>query len=653
MTVHPATILVVDDNEATRYSTVRILRSAGWNIEEASTGTEAIEKATEKIDLIILDVNLPDIDGYTVCREIRSRPKLVRLPILHLSASFTTSNHQVTGLEAGADGFLTHPVEPPVLIATVNAFLRSRHAEIELRVSESRFKAVFENALTGVALLDDALTYVDVNPRMCALMGLDRSQIIGRPFSELCPAEEHLKVEQIQSELNSTMAWHGHLPIRRRNNEEVALDWHISVHSEPGLRLAIVVDVSDRMRYESERESLLLSERAARSEAERANRLKDEFLATLSHELRTPLNAIVGWSQLLRMGKLSGEESTQAVEAIERNARAQAQMISDLLDVSRITSGKLRLNIDKLNPSEVIDAALTAILPTATAKSIRLSKTLDPTCGLIEGDASRLQQIIWNLVNNAIKFTPSNKRVHVSLRKADAGIEIAVADEGIGIEPELLPRIFERFHQGDSSSTRSFGGLGLGLAIVKQLVELHQGTITATSSGAEQGSTFTISLPNRISDRHENRSRLTPQFSEAKAVPGSSDLTGARILLVEDDFDSRRIIERVIVERKATVCAVGSVDQALKQLSEFRPSILISDLGMPNRDGFELIGEIRQRGFSPQDLPAIALTAFARQEDRQRALLAGFQVHLAKPIDPHDLTDAIASLMVFRDVESQ
>ena len=651
MTVHPATILVVDDNDATRYSTARVLRSAGWKVEEASTGTEAIAKATGAIDLVVLDVNLPDIDGYTVCREIRNRPKSVHMPILHLSASFTSSNHKVTGLDAGADGFLTHPVEPPVLIATVNAFLRTRQSEIELRVSEARFKAVFENALTGVALLDDDLTYVDVNPRICSLLRLDRSDVIGKRFADLCSPKHLVKLDLVKTALSERSAWHGYLPMLGGSGEEVALEWHISIHAEPGLRLAIVVDISDRLRYEAERESLLLSERAARSEAERANRLKDEFLATLSHELRTPLNAIVGWSQLLRMGKLSTEETTQAVEAIERNARAQSQMISDLLDVSRIVSGKLRLNIDKLNPGEVIDAALTAILPSATAKSIRLSKTLDPNCGLIEGDASRLQQIIWNLVNNAVKFTPSHKKVHVSLRKTEIGIEIAVTDEGIGIGAELLPRVFERFHQGDSSSTRSFGGLGLGLAIVKQLVELHQGTISADSAGTDQGATFTIVLPERISHQHSNHYRLTPQLSDPKEVQNSSDLTGARILLVEDDLDSRRIIERIIAERKATVCAVGSVEHALKQLGDFRPSILISDLGMPNRDGFELIGEIRQRGFSPQDLPAIALTAFARPEDRQRALLAGFQIHLAKPIDPHDLTTAIASLMVFRDVD--
>ena len=638
------TILVVDDNPATRYSTSRVLRGAGWHVEEVGTGSEALAKAVEGVDLVVLDVNLPDIDGFTVCRTLREREDTARLPILHLSASFTSSDHKVTGLESGADGYLTHPVEPPVLIATVSAFLRNRQNEIELRQSEARFKAVFENALTGVALVDENLVYVDFNPKMTELLQRDREQMIGKSFEDFIAPGYFDTAAIVRQELRDNLSWHGTLPLVRPDGEYIFLEWHVSIHTDPHLRLAIVSDISDRIRYEAERESLLSSERAARTDAERANRLKDDFLATLSHELRTPLNAIVGWSTLLRMGKLSPSETEEGLEAIERNARAQSQMIADLLDVSRITSGKMRLNIDLLNLPDVVNAALSSIVPAANSKSIHLTKSIDAECGLIQGDASRLQQIIWNLVNNAVKFTPRDGHINVSLRKLESEVEICVSDDGLGISSELLPRIFERFHQGDSGSTRHYGGLGLGLAIVKQLVELHRGKIVATSAGADRGSQFTVTLPIFTAPVSSNFESSHASLSNAHKN-NSVDLTGVRVLLVEDDADSRRMITRVISDRGAQVDAVSDVDQALRELTKFAPMIIVSDLGMPGRDGFELIREIRRMGYSAQTLPAIALTAFVQPEDRKRALTSGFQIHLSKPVDPHELSCAIASLL--------
>ena len=572
---------------------------------------------------------------------LREREENARIPILHLSASFVTSESKVTGLEAGADGYLTHPVEPPVLIATVKAFLRTRQYEIELRQSEARFKAVFENALTGVSLLDEHLVYVDVNPTMCNLLGMDRRQILGRHLEELVVAESRDTVGEIIRTLSEEPAWRGDLPLRRADGRSIHLEWHVSKHADPNLRLAIVSDISNRMRYESEREALLLSERAARSEAERANRLKDDFLATLSHELRTPLNAIVGWSQVLRLGNLPAADVEEGLEAIERNSRAQAQMIADLLDISRITSGKLRLDMERLDLAPVIEAALSAIQHTANEKSIRVTKSLQPDCGQIPGDASRIQQILWNLVNNAVKFTPNGGRINVGLQKAGTNIEIRVSDTGQGIEPELLPKIFERFQQGDSSSTRAHGGLGLGLAIVRQLVDLHYGQVTVESEGLGHGATFIVTLPTEW-DQQDNRHLASEPRSP---LAGLTDLTGTRVLLVEDDPDSRKITKRIVTDSGAEVREASDVQQALTQLDQFQPHVLVSDLGLPGRDGFELIREVRQRGHSSKTLPAIALTAFVQIEDRRRALQSGFQIHMAKPIDPHHLVGTIASLV--------
>jgi PAS domain S-box-containing protein len=634
-------ILVVDDNPGTRYSTSRILQSAGWTIDEAGTGTEALAKANNHVDMVVLDINLPDIDGFTVCRMLRERETTARIPILHLSASFVTSESKVTGLEAGADGYLTHPVEPPVLIATVKAFLRTRQFEIELRQSEARFKAVFENALTGVSLLDEHLVYVDVNPTMCNLLGVDRQQILGRHLEELVVAESQAAVGEIIRTLSEEPAWRGDLPLRRADGRSIHLEWHVSKHADPNLRLAIVSDISNRMRYESEREALLLSERAARSEAERANRLKDDFLATLSHELRTPLNAIVGWSQVLRLGNLPAADVEEGLEAIERNSRAQAQMIADLLDISRITSGKLRLDMERLDLAPVIEAALSAIQHTANEKSIRVTKSLQPDCGQIPGDASRIQQILWNLVNNAVKFTPNGGSINVALQRAGPNIEIRVSDTGQGIEPELLPKIFERFQQGDSSSTRAHGGLGLGLAIVRQLVDLHYGQVTVESEGLGHGATFIVTLPTEWD--HQDDQDLSSE--PGSPLAGLTDLTGTRVLLVEDDPDSRKLTKRIVTDSGAEVREASDVQQALAQLEQFQPHVLVSDLGLPGRDGFELIREVRQRGHSSKTLPAIALTAFVQIEDRRRALQSGFQIHMAKPIDPHHLVATIASLV--------
>lgn len=519
-------ILVVDDNPAGRYSTSHVLRSVGWTVLEAGTGSEALRLVMDNIDLVILDVNLPDMDGFEVCKQIRSTEEVSHIAVIHLSATFVKDVDRVHGLESGADGYLVHPVEPPVLIATVRAFLRARQAE-------------------------------------------------------------------------------------------------------------------------EDRERLLVSERAARSEAERANQVKDEFLATLSHELRTPLHAILGWSQLLKTGRLSPEDTANAYSVIERNAQAQAQMIADLLDISRITSGKLRLDVQPVDPAAMVEGAVITILPAAEAKRIRIVKVLDPSAGPVWGDPARLQQVIWNLVNNAVKFTPKEGKIEVTVRRIDSQVEIVVADNGQGIEEALLPRIFDRFNQGDASTTRTHGGLGLGLAIARQLVELHGGRITAESAGRDQGARFAVRLPLSLTNRREVSAPAmlgSPDAHDANLV-AAVRLDGVRVLVVEDDSDSRQMLGRVLQTCGATIQTSEGMTNAMACIDTFAPDILLSDLGMPGHDGFEFIRKLRSNGHNVQKLPAIALSGFARPEDRQRALLAGFQLHMAKPVDPRELTAAIATLI--------
>ncbi len=639
------TILVVDDNPATRYSTSRVLRSAGWDVLESETGLSAIELAQTGVDLVILDVNLPDIDGFEVCRVIRANETSVRIPVLHLSATFVQDTHKIHGLESGADGYLTHPIEPPVLIATVNAFLRARQAETAFRQSETRFKAVFDSALNGVAVLSSSGQFIEANPALCSLLKLDDESLQLRTlFDFVAPSEQPIATE-MWKQLTLASRWEGQFPLQRDDGVQLHLAWQMS-GLPSGHRIAMVNDIGDQLRYEQEREAILQSERNARMEAEHANRLKDDFLATLSHELRTPLTAIVGWSQLLNMGDIDESTLREGLETIERNALAQSQMIADLLDVARITSGKIRLEIEQVYPAEILEAAIRAVLPAADAKEIRLVKALDPMAGPISGDASRLQQVFWNLLTNAIKFTPKQGRVHIALHRRKSHLEIRVADNGAGLAPELLTSIFERFRQADASTTREHGGLGLGLAIAKQLVELHGGTIHAESPGPGQGATFIVSIPVAPIHRLESDGALAGSQNDSSRTLNPISLTGVNILVVEDDADSRTLLRRIISGAGASVAEAASAQHALQILSTAGcPDLIISDVGMPHKDGLQMMQEIRALGFSVAHLPAIALTAFARAEDRRRSLLAGYQVHLTKPVDPLELTAAIASLL--------
>jgi signal transduction histidine kinase/ActR/RegA family two-component response regulator len=395
----------------------------------------------------------------------------------------------------------------------------------------------------------------------------------------------------------------------------------------------------------AERQSLLDRERRAREDAERATRLKDDFLATLSHELRTPLSAILGWSQLLRARPPSQNDLARGLEAVERNARTQLQLVEDLLDMSRIAAGKLRLELRLVDPAVVVEHAVESVALAAETKQIRIEKHFDADAGTVSGDPERLQQIVWNLLSNAVKFTPNGGHVHVSVRRAGEHAEIAVADSGIGIEPGYLGQVFERFRQVDGSAARRYGGLGLGLAIVRQLVDLHGGSVHVASGGANRGATFTVRLPvAAVHGEEEHGARAEPDVAETPAVAGA-DLRGARVLLVDDDPDGRELCGIVLEKHGAEVHTAAGAQQALAALEANAFHVLVSDIGMPGIDGYELLRRVRAMKGPAARVPAIALTAFAGPEDRARALRAGFRQHLTKPVAAEELARAVAKIV--------
>jgi signal transduction histidine kinase len=408
--------------------------------------------------------------------------------------------------------------------------------------------------------------------------------------------------------------------------------------------VALSAEIEERTRIERERVQLLRREQAARLEAERANRLKDEFLATLSHELRTPLNAIMGWAHVLGQSSHDRDTVLRAATVIRQNATSQSQLIDDILDVSRIVGGRLVLDTSLVELHKIIDDAIDSLMPAATAKAINVVRTLDRDIRVI-GDRDRLQQIVWNLVSNALKFTPKGGKVEVRLDDVDGDAQIAVTDTGIGISAEFLPFVFDRFRQADSSMSRRHSGLGLGMAIVRHLVELHGGTVSVESPGENQGTTFRLRLARHVGAAPEQPAAPMKSVPEEIGDPPLEHLTGVHVLIVEDDTDSRNVLAVLLQRLGAIVEAVASAKEAFERVSSRRPDVLVSDIGMPDEDGYSLIRRVRQLG-SERRLPAIALTAYARQQDAEAAMSAGYDCHLAKPVAPADLIKAIKTVTV-------
>jgi signal transduction histidine kinase len=542
--VQPPSVLVVDDTPANLVAMGAVLDPLGVRVVEARSGAEAIERVSrESFSVVLLDVQMPGMDGFEVARRLRAIDAGAELPIIFLTAIHRDEEYARRGYASGAADYITKPFDPAVLRARVKAFVDLYHQRERLRVRE-----------------------------------------VGERTRERDDALEKLA-------------------------------------------------------------ALLESERAARREAEIANHAKDEFLATVSHELRTPLTAILGWALIARRRSTSADV-IRALSTIERNARAQMRIIEDVLDVGRMLSGKMRLDISPTNVAEAIDGAVLAVRPAAESKQVSLAVTVADGVGVIAADAGRLQQIVWNVLSNAIKFTPSGGHVELLAERVGATAVIRVRDDGQGIAPDFLPHLFEPFRQADSSVARRHGGLGLGLAIVRQLVEAHGGKITARSDGVGKGAAFCIELPARKppGTQDEPSVESVPGLVQA-AVAADVRLEGVRLLIVDDDEDSREFIGCILAEQGATVTSASSAREALRLLEESHPDVLLSDIGMPDVDGYALMRLIRgmpaERGGKT---PAVALTAYARESDGEHALGAGFQAHVTKPVDPERLTAVVASL---------
>lgn len=646
-------LLIVDDDPVSRYATARVLRHAGFRTREAADGAQGLAAAQEgAISAMVVDVHLPDIDGFELCRILRSREITNRLPVLHLSAAYVTDEDKVRGLDSGADAYLTHPVEPSVLVATVQALVRTRVAEDAMRRTESKFRAIYEQAPSGIALLDDAGAVIDANPAMLRLMSCTLDEMMGRRIGDFAPAELVADVENfLAGALRDGDT--SEFPMLTRAGGVVYVEWRVTPRIEPGTHMVVATDVSQRALLEQQRQQLLDRERMARGEAEKVSRMKDTFIAVLSHELRAPLNAIMGWTHVLK--KRGGtEDAMRGIQAIERNGQIQARLISDLLDMSRLNIGKLPLSLETLDPAEAITSAVNAMAPSFDEHRIDLQLELDPPYRAIRADGSRLQQIVWNLLSNAVKFSHPGGRIVVSLMEHEDRVVIAVRDEGQGIAPEFLPLVFDRFTQGDAGSNRHRGGLGLGLSIVRQLTEAHGGSVRVSSEGLGRGATFEIHLPLLTDEQPADLSQTEAPHHVAEAPdshPGPLDdsdaaLAGVNLLVVDDDPEATTMLNLILGERGAQVRTAHDYDSALAALDTAPVDLLVSDIGMPGRDGYDLIREIRRRELlSLRHLPAIALTAFNRQQDQDQARAAGFDAHAAKPLEPLKLVNAVQRLL--------
>jgi signal transduction histidine kinase/ActR/RegA family two-component response regulator len=504
----------------------------------------------------------------------------------------------------------------------------------ELQASEERFRNVIYRSADGILIVDRAGLVCFANPATESLFGRAAEELVGAPFGFPVVAGETTEIDVIS-----------------KSGQAVVAEMRVveTVWEGQTAYLASLRDITERKRAEQERADLI-REQAARQQAEIASRAKDEFLATLSHELRTPLNAIFGWTRLLTSRDLSEDMCKQAIETIDRNARLQARLIDDMLDVSRIVSGKLRLETQPVDLPGVIHAAVDTLRSAADAKNIRVDVVLAHGAGLVLGDPVRLQQIVWNLLSNAIKFSPKGRHVQVELQRVNSHYEITVSDTGPGIDEAFLPHVFDPFRQADSTTTRKHGGLGLGLAIVRHLVELHGGMVEAANRADGKGAVFTIALP--VMAVRRSKEPRDGQSDGHRAGAGGHALiermpalSGLKVLVVDDDSDARQLLSAILEQCGAEVVTQASSAAALEALRQFKPDVLVSDIGLPEEDGYALIEKVRSlESGDGHHIPAVALTAYARAEDRMRALSAGYNMHVPKPVEPAELAVVIASL---------
>ncbi|MEW6734795.1 MAG: response regulator [Acidobacteriota bacterium] len=768
----PISILLVDDNAKNLLALAALLEDMGYQLVKAFSGKDALEQVLKQdFALILLDVQMPGMDGFETARLIQGMTRARHTPIIFVTAIHYSEEYQSKGYRAGAVDYLYKPIDATVLRAKVQVFVdlyrqtqkEKQQREIEEKKSaehQARINNILESITDGFVAFDREWHFTYLNRATedpLTRLGKTREELIGKiiwdefpdligselytqyqyavtqqqsitfqyyyPRLELWyefhayPSNEGLSVyfkditarKRAEEDLKNQRKWleemlnlapipimliepgtsnvtfankaadrlavSTHLyespahrtqyfftdaeesslpddqtPIARAARGErlrgLEVNWHTPLGKQS---LLIFADPLPEMHEQPPTVALVFQDiteiKQVEAELRRASQMKDEFLATVSHELRTPLQAILGWTKLLRSGKLDENAYARALETIERNAKTQAQIIEDILDVSHIIRGNLRLNVRPIELVPVIWSAVDIVRPAANAKNIKLKLVLDPTAGQISGDPDRLRQVIWNLLSNAVKFTPQGGNIEIRLEHIGAQVEIAVCDTGKGINVEFLPYVFDRFRQADSTITRRHGGLGLGLAIARHLVELHGGTIQVESAGEDQGATFSVKLPRlgmRESALKQTFKQVThPLNMEFDCPP---ELEGMRVLVVEDDPDTRELITAVLQQCGAKVRACGSVTEALEMLDQWHPDVLLSDIGMPEEDGYDLIRKIRERQQQGKTIPAAALTAFTTVEDRLRALSAGFQEHIPKPVEPGQLAAIVASL---------
>ena len=635
-------ILNVDDFEPQRYARSAVLRAAGFDVVDAASGREALEVVRERRPaLVVLDIHLPDLDGFDVCRRIKADPTSTSVLVLHVSATFVDADARVEALDNGADGYLPEPLDSRELVAEARSLLRmaaaersAREAALELQRREAEIASIYDSAPIGLCVFDAEGRFVRINRRLAEINGFPPEAHVGRTFREVLPGI----AEQVEPLLRQVLD---------RGEPAVGVEITGEVPSQPGVARTWVEnwfpirDAAGRPVAVNVAAEEITHLKQVEEELRRANRIKDEFLATLSHELRTPLNAILGWSSLLQRGVLDPAATKQAIDAIARNADAQRQLIADVLDISRMISGKLRLQVADVDPAEVVGLAVESMRPAFEAKNVELTLAAAEAPGLIRADPDRLQQIAWNLLSNAVKFTPTGGRVSVRLVRHEGRLDLVVADTGAGIRQDFLAHVFDRFVQADSSSTRHHSGLGLGLSIVRQLVELHGGRVEAWSEGEGKGATFTVSLP-------------APERAEVAGDRHATDcdgpvavqrlLAGLRVLVVDDLADARALASTVIEKAAGEVVLAGSGQEGLAAFTARRPDVVVADLAMPGMDGYEFLRRLRalpkEAGVA---VPVVALTAYGSDEDRARALAAGFAAHLPKPALPAELVATIAA----------
>ncbi len=623
-----ARILNVDDYAPGRYARTKTLEHAGFEVFEAATGAETLRIVIEQQpDLVLLDVNLPDIDGFEVCRRLREQLGTLTVPVVHISATFATERAQQLALNRGADAFLTEPVEPPVLLATVHALLRIRRAEEALRAAGRQWQVTFDAIRDGICLLDASATILQCNASFAKLFSRCPQDLVGTTWTSLwrCfgPADAGEPLGKlVQARRRETVD----LP-RDGGWVRLLIDPVIERGALAGL-VCSVTDITMERQAAEARSALLAREQAAREDAEAANRAKDEFLAMLGHELRNPLEVIASAVHVLDAISSKQPRAVHTREVISQQVRQLARLVDDLLDVSRVTTGKIGLICAPVDLAVVVARCVRMVAD--AGQTDRHDIRLQSEAAWVDGDAARLEQIIMNLISNALKYTPASGSIDVTVEGDGRTARLTVTDTGTGIPAEMLGRVFDLFYQGQRTLDRAEGGLGIGLTLVRRLVELHGGTITATSGGPGRGSTFVVELP------QSKAVTVTPTAATEQVPPGHR-----KILLIEDNQDSREMLKYLLELAGHEVHEADNGPSGVEAILRLAPDIALVDLGLPGFDGFELARRVRADP-GGQAVRLVALTGYGMIEDQRRSREAGFDEHLVKPADPTRLAAAVA-----------